>query len=62
MIIDRVRTSAEKQAASRLTAKSACFHNRDDWRAHAAAADVAKNAISPYFISICDLSRVEPTK
>lgn len=61
MITERVRTSAEKQAASRLTAKSACVHHREDWRAHAAA-DVAKNAISPYFISICDLSRVEPTK
>lgn len=55
MITERVRTSAEKQAASRLTAKSACVYHRDDSRAHAAA-DLAKNAISPYFISICDLS------
>lgn len=59
MITEQVRTSAEKKAASRLTTTSACVHHSDDWRAHAAA-DVAENAISPYFISICDLSRVEP--
>lgn len=61
LINDNQTTPHIRWKPGRLTANPACVHHGDDSRA-CTAADAAKNAVWRYFVNICDLSQVEPTK